>query len=78
MDSGEARTAESADRMRCEPAAPDDGKRHGAHQRITDVLEVFYLPTETRVNAAEILRQSIKTKLAADRGNFPSNLQRGS
>lgn len=26
---------------------------------ITDVLEVFYLPTETRVNAAIFLRQSL-------------------
>jgi hypothetical protein len=32
-------------------------------RRITDVLEVFYLPTETRVNAAKTLRQSFKTKL---------------
>jgi len=32
-------------------------------RRITDVPEVFYLPTETRVNAAKTLRQSSKTKL---------------
>ena len=31
-------------------------------RRITDVPEVFYLPTETRVNAAKTLRQSSKTK----------------
>ena len=43
--------------------AADDGKRHGAHHRITDVLEVFYLPTETRVNATRILRQSFQIKL---------------
>lgn len=29
---------------------------------ITDVLEVFYLPTETRVNAAIFLRQSVLSK----------------
>ena len=32
-------------------------------RRITDVPEVLYLPTETRVNAAKTLRQSSKTKL---------------
>jgi hypothetical protein len=41
-----------------------DGPSLGSQvRRITDVLEVFYLPTETRVNAAEILRQSFQTKL---------------
>jgi len=34
-----------------------------ASSAITDVLEVFYLPTETRVNAAKFLRQSLHQSL---------------
>jgi len=35
----------------------------GESAKLRTYLGVFYLPTETRVNAAEILRQSFKTKL---------------
>jgi hypothetical protein len=54
---------------------------------ITDVLGVFYLPIETRVNAKNFLRQSFETKLRRtvniagrklnEVRNFPSTFYRG-